>query len=1181
MRSLLASLSPLSSIALGLALAACGDRGGGGGNSGSIARAATTTPGGADPSAPVRAVPMTQGGQRARLFAGGGERIDAPTAAALAYVARLAPAWGAPAGTADLTPIATVHGHLGDIVRVQQSVDGLPVHRRELRVLVRPDGSLGAASGVAIPRDVDRHGSFRLAAADAVSRAIGATHGLGADPSNLIAKAGGTADEVWFHSPDGATPYVSQARARRMWHDAGDHLEAAWIVEAYSAASPTGTDSQLFRTVVSADSGEVLAQTNLTDDAFHYRVWADTTGDLRPLDGPVADFTPLPGGAPGGPRPPYIPPSLVALDGLNHPDGAAAPDPWLPAGATETNGNHVDAYTDLNPPDGFNAPDFHASVTAPGSFDRVYDVARGPLATVDQQKAAITSLFYTMNWLHDDWYDAGFVEAAANGQLDNYGRGGVEGDPLLAEAQDNANGGARNNANMSTPEDGMSPRMQVYLWTGADHVDMTVMPTGRTPNVDGAAFDPRIYDITGALVAATDGTAPATDACQPLTNNVAGKIVLADRGMCSFKRKAVNIQAAGGVGAIIANNQATGLPNLGDDSSIDTAITIPVQGVSMDDGNQLRASLANGPVTIRLHRQSDPDNDGSLDAALVAHEYGHYIHHRLSECNTKLCGGMSEGWADFDALMMMARPGDDLNGTYAISTYAAAGDPYWGIRRAPYSVDFDKNAFTLKNIAAGEPVPTRAPTLDFGDNTEVHNTGEIWAEMLWEAYVGLQRAHDDFPSTRKLMQKYVVDGLMMAPVDATITETRDAILLAAFMNDPADHDALAAAFARRGAGSCAQSPARDSVDFTDLAESYELKPNSYATAPELTIDVHDCDGDGVLDVGETATVRTTIGNNGAAALQDVTVALTSTTPGLTVKTAPIVIPSIDHYASMPLSFEVSLDSGSEPVAGDLALEVTAAGACTPDLKVSRLVRMNVDDKPGASTTDTFDAQPGAWTTMGAGATDIWTEQRETALDGQWVGVDFGAPSQTALVSPALDAGSGDVTIEFDHAYDFELSDGTYWDGGVIEASTDGGTTWQDLGSTADMAYTGVITDQAGNPLAGRMAYGGQSAGFPGKQHVKLSLGTMFAHQTFQVRFLIGTDEAVGAGGWRIDDFKVSGITNKPFPSQVDDAGECNPDATPGGGDDGGCCQTGSSGGGAAAPAVLVLGALILRRRRRR
>ena len=80
--------------------------------------------------------------------------------------------------------------------------------------------------------------------------------------------------------------------------------------------------------------------------------------------------------------------------------------------------------------------DLRAEVTAPMTFDRVYDLTKAPNASPDQIKAAVTQLFYMTNWLHDYWYDSGFNEAAGNAQQSNYGRGGAEGDPLLAEAQD-------------------------------------------------------------------------------------------------------------------------------------------------------------------------------------------------------------------------------------------------------------------------------------------------------------------------------------------------------------------------------------------------------------------------------------------------------------------------------------------------------------------------------------------------------------------------------------------------------------------------------------------------------------------------------------------------------------------------------------------------------------------------
>ena len=85
-----------------------------------------------------------------------------------------------------------------------------------------------------------------------------------------------------------------------------------------------------------------------------------------------------------------------------------------------------------------------------------------PTASRTQVAAAVTNLFYTINYLHDWFYDAGFNEAAGNAQTNNYGRGGVGGDSIFAEAQDYS---GTNNANMNTPPDGQRPRMRMFLWT--------------------------------------------------------------------------------------------------------------------------------------------------------------------------------------------------------------------------------------------------------------------------------------------------------------------------------------------------------------------------------------------------------------------------------------------------------------------------------------------------------------------------------------------------------------------------------------------------------------------------------------------------------------------------------------------------------------------------------------------
>ena len=76
--------------------------------------------------------------------------------------------------------------------------------------------------------------------------------------------------------------------------------------------------------------------------------------------------------------------------------------------------------------------------------------------------SAETFLFFAMNFAHDFFYDLGFDEAAGNFQVDNFGRGGLGGDPIRAKAR--ALG--RNNANYVHAPDGNSSTINMFLWDG-------------------------------------------------------------------------------------------------------------------------------------------------------------------------------------------------------------------------------------------------------------------------------------------------------------------------------------------------------------------------------------------------------------------------------------------------------------------------------------------------------------------------------------------------------------------------------------------------------------------------------------------------------------------------------------------------------------------------------------------
>ncbi|HWM24946.1 MAG TPA: hypothetical protein VNP98_08975, partial [Chthoniobacterales bacterium] len=69
-------------------------------------------------------------------------------------------------------------------------------------------------------------------------------------------------------------------------------------------------------------------------------------------------------------------------------------------------------------------------------------------------------------------------------------------------------------------------------------------------------------------------------------------------------------------------------------------------------------------------------------------------------------------------------------------------------------------------------------------------------------------------------------------------------------------------------------------------------------------------------------------------------------------------------------------------------------------------------------------------------------------------------------------------------------------------------------------YNGVIDDSANNPIAAQQAWGANTAGLYINSVV--NLGPNVVGQTIVLRFRMGTDEAIGAPGWRIDTFALTG-----------------------------------------------------------
>ncbi|CAE6441585.1 unnamed protein product, partial [Rhizoctonia solani] len=76
--------------------------------------------------------------------------------------------------------------------------------------------------------------------------------------------------------------------------------------------------------------------------------------------------------------------------------------------------------------------------------------------------AARVNAFYVGNMVHDLTYRYGFTETSYNFQQNNNGLGGAQNDRVQISVQDSS---GSNNAVFSTPPDGQSGQMRMYLWT--------------------------------------------------------------------------------------------------------------------------------------------------------------------------------------------------------------------------------------------------------------------------------------------------------------------------------------------------------------------------------------------------------------------------------------------------------------------------------------------------------------------------------------------------------------------------------------------------------------------------------------------------------------------------------------------------------------------------------------------
>ena len=336
----------------------------------------------------------------------------------------------------------------------EQQVNGIPVFDSVLVAHTSAKGELVSLSSQFVPRPdraADRGTPKRaaqvqappLSADQALRRAAANVGEEAGDISPLGAKTAGPDRKQRFQ----IKPLPGEAGVQLVWLPLdGDTLRLCWQVELNRRAF-----GERFRLVLDAETGEVLVRRKLTVDASEvlYRVF--TSDSPSPF-------------SPGWPVPTNTQPPLVArqLVSISNVSATASPLGWINDGVLETRGNNVDAHLDRDGDDRADLPRVSATMNAGGQrvFDFPLDLSQHP---TNYQAAATVQLFYWCNWAHDKLYELGFTEGTGNFQKDNFGRGGVDNDVMLAQAQD---GSGVNNANFTPAPDGQPGKIQMFIFPG-------------------------------------------------------------------------------------------------------------------------------------------------------------------------------------------------------------------------------------------------------------------------------------------------------------------------------------------------------------------------------------------------------------------------------------------------------------------------------------------------------------------------------------------------------------------------------------------------------------------------------------------------------------------------------------------------------------------------------------------
>lgn len=328
-----------------------------------------------------------------------------------------------------------------------------------------------------------------------------------------------------------------------------------------------------------------------------------------------------------------------------------------------------------------------------------------------------------------------------------------------------------------------------------------------------------------------------------------------------------------------------------------------------------------------------------------------------------------------------------------------------------------------------------------------------------------------------------------------------------------------------GSGSTADARLRDWLDplNTGVTTVAGLNPSLVRVLPMgFTILSEGCaPANGAIDPNESVTLNLALKNAGLVTTTNLVVTLT-VSGGVTAPSGPQNFGALaggGASVSRPFSLTATGVCGGTVTATLLLQDgPNNLGAVTFSLPLGRPVTLLTENFDGVIAP----ALPVGWTTSISGVATAWastTAQRDTLPNAAFAS-DPADISDSQMLSPAFSIASTNAQLTFRHNYDFEIGSAPF-DGGVLEISLNGGA-FTDLitagGAFNANGYNGVISTNYQNPLAGRSAWSGSSAGFI---TTTATLPMAAAGSSVRLQWRLATDLTIAKTGWYVDSVAIT------------------------------------------------------------